>query len=112
VLLSQPLGRKRRRSLAEGARVAAQAEAYARFSDESRWREARNMLPCQGKIDACGRYDLVADQATDGGIPVLDGVLYEATCCKCGAGYQATSVKNSGVIFLNLRGRVTVSMHQ
>ena len=111
VLLSHPLGRKRRRPLAEGARVAAQAEADARFSDESRWRGARNMLPCPGDIDACGRYDLVAEQATDSGIPVLDGFLYEATCFKCGAGCQATSVKNSGGILHTLRGRVSVSMH-
>jgi len=98
--------------LADGARVAAQAEADARFSDETRWRGARNLLPCQGEIDACARYDRIADQATDGGIPRLEGILYESTCFKCGAGYQAASTKYSGGILHTLRGRVSVSLHQ
>lgn len=112
VLLSQPLGRKRQRSLAEGARIAAQAEADARFPDECRWRGARNMLPCQGEIAACGRYDSIADQSTDGGILLLDGDLHEATCFKCGTSYQATAIKYSGGILHTLRDRVSVSMHQ
>jgi len=112
VLLSQPLGWRQRPPLADGARVAAQAEADARFLDETRWRGARNLLPCQGEIDACARYDRIADQATDGGIPWLEGILYEATCFKCGAGYQAASTKYSGGILHTLRGRVSVSMHQ
>ena len=112
VLLSQLLGSKRRRPLEEGTRVAAHSEADARFSDESRWRGAGSMLPCQREIDACGRYDRIADQSTDGGIPLLDGVLYEETCFKCGEGYQATSAKYAGGILRTLRGRFPVSMHQ
>jgi len=112
MLLSQLLGRKRRRPLEEGTRVAAQSEADARFSDESRWRGAGSMLPCQREIDACGRYDRIANQSTDGGIPLLDGVLYEETCFKCGEGYQATSAKYSGGNLRTLRGRFPVSMHQ
>jgi len=106
------MGKKRRLPVTDAARVAAQAAADARFSDESRWRAARNLLPFEGEINACSRYDLLAEQATDGGIPRLESVLYDETCFKCGSGYRAASVKNSGGVLHTLRGRVSVSMHQ
>ena len=112
VVLAQPIGKKRRLPVTDAARVAAQAEADARFSDESRWRAARNLLPCEREINACERYDRLADQAADGGIPRLDSVLYEQTCFKCGAGYRAASVKYSGGVLHTLRGRISVRMHQ
>jgi len=112
VVLAQPMGRKRRPLVAEAARVAAQAEADARYSNESRWRGARNLLPCHGELDVCERYDRVAEQAAHGSIPRLEGVLYEDTCFKCGAGYRAAAAKYSGGILHTLRGRIYVSMHQ
>jgi len=112
VLLAEPMGKKRRLTVTDAARVAAQAAADARFSDESRWRAARNLLPCEGEMNACSRYDLLAEQATDGGIPRLECVLYEETCFKCGSVYRAASVKNSGGMLHTPRGRVSVSMHQ
>ena len=47
-----------------------------------------------------------------GDIPRPAGVLYEDTCFKCGAGYQAAAVKNTGGILHNLRGRIYVSLQQ
>ena len=111
VILADPLGRRRQPVRTPAAQAAAQAEADARFSDESRWRAARNLLPCAGELDVCERYDLVADAGTDIGIPRLDGVLYEDRCFKCGAGYSALGIKNTGGTLHTLRGRVAVSMH-
>jgi len=112
VLLSESMGRKRRPPPTDAARVAAQAEADARLSDESRWRNARNLLLCTGEINVCERYDILSEQAVAGGIPRPAGVLYGDSCFKCGAVYQAAAVKNTGGIFHTLRGRISVSLQQ
>lgn len=80
-----------------------------RYSDESRWRGARNMLPCSGEIAQCGIYDELADMGrADGSEVILPTVLFEDRCFKCSLPFQAVDVKNTGGVLKTLRGRIPI----
>lgn len=101
--------RPRRRQRAEGGGI----DGDGRYSDETRWRAARNMLPCAGDIDDCSLWELLAESGrrTGGGVffPV---VLYEDRCFSCRARYTGLQVKNTGGTLHTLRGRVAVRLRQ
>lgn len=88
-----------------------QGDIDGRFADETRWRAARNMLPCDGEIDMCALYDKMADLGRDAGEEVhLPMVLFEDRCFKCTAAYRHVGVKNTGGVLHTLRGRISVRL--
>jgi len=90
-----------------------QGAAEAAFSDETRWRNSRNLLPCEGEVDDCLLFDKVAAAGRSGGSPsFLPEVLCEAHCFACGALYNGVGVKNTGAVLHTLRGRISVSLRQ
>lgn len=92
------------------AEVAAQD---ARFSDESRWRGARNLLPCAGEIEDCEHYDRLGYSGSHGGHRAfLPTVLYEDRCFACSALYYPSGIKNTGGTLHTLRGRVAVRLQR
>jgi len=93
--------------------AAAQAAEWAAFSDESRGRCSRNLLPCSGEISDCLLFDKLADSGREGGAPAfLPEVLVEAKCFACGAAYSGLGIKNAGAMLHTLRGRVAVTLQQ
>jgi len=90
-----------------------QGAADAAFSDETRWRNSRNLLPCKGEVDDCLLFDKLAAAGRAGGTPsFLPDVLCEAHCFSCGAEYNGMGVKNTGAVLHTLRGRVSLSLRQ
>lgn len=90
-----------------------QAAADAAFSDEKRWRNSRNLLPCSGEIADCLLFDQLASMAREAGErAVLPEVLCEQACFQCGSLYNGLNVKNTGATLHTLQGRVAVSLRQ
>lgn len=80
-----------------------------RYSDESRWRGARNMLPRSGEIAERGIHDQLADMGrADGCEDILPTVLFEDRCFKCSLPFQAVDVKNTGGVLQTQRGRISM----
>jgi len=87
--------------------------ADAAFSDEKRWRNSRNLLPCEGEINDCLQFDKLAAAGRGGGAPAfLPDSLCEAKCFACGAAYNGMGIKNLGAVFHTLRGRISVSLRR
>ena len=84
----------------------------ARYSDETRWRSVRNMLPCEGEVADCLVFDELADVGRGGPPPVFQQTLREAQCFKCKAPYQSSSVSTTGAMLHTLRGRVSVQLEE
>ena len=84
----------------------------ARYSDETRWRSVRNMLPCEGEVADCLVLDELADVGRGGPQLVFQQPLREAQCYKCRAPYQSSSVSTTGAILHTLRGRVSVQLEE
>jgi len=84
----------------------------ARYSDETRWRSVRNMLPCEGEVSDCLVFDELADVGRGGPPPVFQQTLREAQCFKCRAAYQSSSVSTTGAMLHALRGRVSVQLEE
>jgi len=90
-----------------------QGAADAAFSDETRWRKSRNLLPCEGDVDDSLLFDKLAAAGRSGGSPsFLPEVLCEAHRFACGAAYNGVGVKNTGAVLHTLRGRISVSLSQ
>jgi len=93
--------------------AAAQAGEWAAFSDETRGRSSRNLLPCSGEVRDCSLFDKLADAGRDAATPAfLSDVLCEAKCFACGGDYNGQGIKNTGAMLHTLRGRVAVSLRQ
>jgi len=96
-----------------GRSAAAQAAEWAAFSDESRGRCSRNLLPCAGEVSDCLLFDQLADAGRDAEAPsVWPHVLCEAVCFSCGGAYNNMGIKNTGAIIHTLRGRVAVTLRR
>ena len=90
-----------------------QGAADAAFYDETRWRNSRNLLPCEEEVDDCLLVDKLTAAGRSGGSPsFLPEVLCEVHCFACGAAYNGVGVKNTGAVLHTLRGRISVSLRQ
>ena len=90
-----------------------QGAADAAFSDETRWRNSANLLPCEGEVDDCLLFDTLAAAGRSGGSPSFQPeVLCEVHCFACGAAYNGVGVKNTGAVLHTLRGRISVALRQ
>jgi len=96
-----------------GGSAAAQAAEWAAFSDESRGRCSRNLLPCAGEVSDCLLFDQLAAAGREAEAPsALPHVLCEAVCFSCGGAYNNMGIKNTGAIIHTLRGRVAVTLRR
>jgi len=84
----------------------------AQYSDETRWRSVRNMLPCEGELADCLVFDDLADVGRGGPPPVFQQTLRETQCFKCKAPYQSSSVSTTGAMLHTLHGRVRVHLEE
>ncbi|OSX72534.1 hypothetical protein BU14_0427s0024 [Porphyra umbilicalis] len=84
----------------------------ARYSDESRWRNVRNMLPCSGEIADCLVFDELADVGRGGPPPLFQEGLREGRCFKCKGDYDGHSLTTTAATMHTLRGRISVRLEE